>query len=105
MTPLDTGETACHTAHMHCFARRLALWLALLWLPTGLMAAPHKPPATPAKTRKKPKVIPHGPLIRIIPTRVTVFYSFKDKKTGRIYPKKTTSKPLKVKEFQRVKRK
>ncbi|MBV9851386.1 MAG: hypothetical protein JO250_17085 [Armatimonadetes bacterium] len=35
--------------------------------------------------------------MRLIPTQVTISYSFKNKKTGKIIPMRTTSKPLVLK--------
>ncbi len=89
---------------MHSAVKLPALLLALAWLPAGTVAAPPKHPPT-AQTKKKPKIVPHGRLIRIIPTRVTVFYSFKNKKTGKLYPMAAVSRTLKIKVVKPVKRK
>jgi len=63
----------------------------------GVVAASRKPPPAKPKAKGKPKPILKGRLVRLIPTQVTISYSFKNKKTGKIIPMRTTSKPLVLK--------
>ena len=93
---------------MYPFLRGGVLCLALLWLPESLFAAPAKPShATKAAGKRAGKHTPvlKGRLIRTLPARVTVFYSFKDKKTGKLHPMATVSKTVMVKVVKPGKRK
>ena len=89
---------------MHYAVRSSTLLLALLWLPVGAAAA-HKTRHPVAAHHKTPKLIPKGRLARVIPVRVTLFYSLKDKKTGALTHLAAVSRTLKVKVIKPTKRK
>ena len=80
----------------------------LACLPLSAVAAPPKrPPAVKVGKKPPPKrrAAPQGRLLRTLNTRVTAFYSFKDKKKGRIHPMAAVSEALTVKVVKRAKSK
>lgn len=77
---------------MYSCPKSLTLALALLCLPTNILASPQKSPG-----KVKPEPAPTSHVLRIIPTRVTVFYSYRDKKTGQLHPMAMVSKTVTVK--------
>ena len=77
-------------------SRLIPLGLALVGLFAGVGPAAAKPPRA-GQAIHRPKPVLKGRLIRTVPARVTMFYSFKDKKTGRLHPMAAVSKTVVVK--------
>ena len=68
-------------------------------------AAAHKKHPPTVGHHQKPKPVPKGRLVRVLPVRVTMFYSIKDKKTGALTHLSAVSRTLKVKVVKPAKRK